>query len=64
MLHASGREIYRPVEEAIEKIRTGGWKYEERRGNVAVCMEKREVFWWNGHDTRPGAMHRPGEVVS
>jgi hypothetical protein len=24
----------------------------------------RGIVWWNGSDSDPGAMHRPGEVVS
>ncbi len=37
---------------------------ERHRGAIGQDGKFRVVVWWNGNDHRPGANHKPGEVVS
>jgi hypothetical protein len=62
LIHASGKETHCLKDEVpglSVSFQFAGW-----RDGKAVFAEEKRAYWWNGHDTRPGAMHKPGEVCS
>ena len=65
-IHRGGRETHPLLTEAIAMQRNGDLEFVGRRDGIPVYVDPPPlgVYWWNGSDHSPTAMHKPGEVVS